>query len=466
MNNIYKKIILNITLLTTIIVFALWGMGDIFSGGKTNIVAEIGSEKIYTKDLISKLRNLLRNQNNLYNKETKDRMFDYALTSLISEKIFKIYAEKNNISINDQALSYYIQTQKEFFDNDKFSRTKYEKFLLENNITSQYLENTLKEKYLKEIILSILNKGLHPTTYHYNLFKKEFLKEMSLKYIELNNKVIPEDEVLKFFNENKKNFSLGEMRKGQFSLIPNKDKKNDDYYKLISSIENDIIKNTDFDEINKKYNLISKSTEFVNKNSLNINFRESGDKRINETLFKLSLEVSNELVQVDDQYFLVHLDEIKNNLIPSLNNTIAKTIKNEISIKKNLEEAKKIVEKNPSNFNALQNYALNNKNNIKNLKISRSNMSSNKFSKSNLDLIYKAKENQNLYLIDEEKVYLVYVEKISEIKNYDKNLEEIFNASVISQFDKLIIYDFENYINKQFKIKFNQKTIDRLKSNI
>ncbi|MEK9895214.1 MAG: peptidylprolyl isomerase, partial [Burkholderiaceae bacterium] len=293
-----------------------------------------------------------------------------------------------------------------------------------------------------------------------------FLKEISLKYIELNNKVIPEDEVLKFFNENKKNFSLGEMRKGQFSLIPNKNKKNDDYYKLISSIENDIIKNTNFNEINKKYNLISKSTEFVNKNSLNINFRESGDKRINETLFKLSLEVSNELVQVDDQYFLVHLDEIKNNLIPSLNNTIPKTNKNEISIKKNLEEAKNIVEKNPSNFNALQNYALNNKNNIKNLKISRSKMSSNKFSKSNLDLIYKAKENQNLYLIDEEKVYLVYVEKISEIKNYDKNLEEIFNASVISQFDKLIIYDFENYINKQFKIKFNQKTIDRLKSNI
>ena len=44
--------------------FILWGMGDIFSSGKQNIIAEINDEKISSKEFISYIQklNFLKNR--------------------------------------------------------------------------------------------------------------------------------------------------------------------------------------------------------------------------------------------------------------------------------------------------------------------------------------------------------------------------------------------------------------------
>ena len=45
-------------------------------------------------------------------------------------------------------------------DKNNFSRTKYEKFLLENNLSAAQFENRLKSNELQKILFSYINGGL------------------------------------------------------------------------------------------------------------------------------------------------------------------------------------------------------------------------------------------------------------------------------------------------------------------
>ena len=49
MKSLTKKIFITIITGIIIIIFGAWGMGDLFSTGNKNIVAEVDSKKIYIK---------------------------------------------------------------------------------------------------------------------------------------------------------------------------------------------------------------------------------------------------------------------------------------------------------------------------------------------------------------------------------------------------------------------------------
>ena len=50
MKSLTKKIFITIITGIIIIVLGAWGMGDLFSSGNKNVVAEVGDKKIYIKD--------------------------------------------------------------------------------------------------------------------------------------------------------------------------------------------------------------------------------------------------------------------------------------------------------------------------------------------------------------------------------------------------------------------------------
>ena len=49
-----KNLLTKLLLILIIIAFAMWGIGDFFSSGKKNIVAEVNGEHIYVKDFLEK----------------------------------------------------------------------------------------------------------------------------------------------------------------------------------------------------------------------------------------------------------------------------------------------------------------------------------------------------------------------------------------------------------------------------
>ena len=64
-----------------------------------------------------------------------------------------------NISISDKALAEKIKNNEVFLDDKKnFSRIKYEKFLLENNLTAPVFEIRFKNEELKKKIIFICGR--------------------------------------------------------------------------------------------------------------------------------------------------------------------------------------------------------------------------------------------------------------------------------------------------------------------
>ena len=132
-----KNILIKVLVIIIIAVFALWGIGDLFSSGKNNVVAEIGNENIYTQDFNQELRNELRNQNISNIQEAIKNNFHYqVLNKLVSSKIIEIYSRENNIFVSEKTLANFIKQIPEFQTNKEFSRIKYEKYLLENGLTA------------------------------------------------------------------------------------------------------------------------------------------------------------------------------------------------------------------------------------------------------------------------------------------------------------------------------------------
>ena len=133
-----------------IIPFVLWGMGSVFSGGNTNSIAKIDNKNISTKDFVDHINSSGLDLNYIKN-NINNNLLEQLLSQLISQKMIDLEIEKLNISISDQVLKKKITNNKIFKDEeDTFSRVKYEKYLLENNLNAPVYEKKFKDNELKK----------------------------------------------------------------------------------------------------------------------------------------------------------------------------------------------------------------------------------------------------------------------------------------------------------------------------
>ena len=133
-----------------IVPFVFWGMGSVFSGGNTNNVAKINNKSISTQDFLQYV-----NQSGInleYVKENiENNVIEEILTGLVSNKLLEMEIESLNASLSENILANKIRSDEKFVDDkNSFSRLKYEKFLLENNLTAPIYEIKLKDRELKK----------------------------------------------------------------------------------------------------------------------------------------------------------------------------------------------------------------------------------------------------------------------------------------------------------------------------
>ena len=144
-----------------IVPFVLWGMGGVFSGGNQNNIAKINNESISTEDFQDYL-----SASNIELKKIKqdieNNILEEILSKLISEKMLLMEVEDKDFSISDKILNKKIKEDKNFFDeNNKFSRIKYEKFLLSSNISAPYFEAKLRQNELNNNLFKYIAGGLN-----------------------------------------------------------------------------------------------------------------------------------------------------------------------------------------------------------------------------------------------------------------------------------------------------------------
>ncbi len=467
MKSLTKKIFITIITGIIIIVLGAWGMGDLFSSGNKNVVAEVGDKKIYIKDYVNYTRLYLRKKNT---NQLSNRDYDIILNGLISEKIYEKFAEDLKIKINDKSLAFFIKNDKNFKDESgNFSRVEYEKYLLLNNLNPKTVEDFYKRELIKKISIEVFINGINDSEYHRLKLKNDFLKQVGVKYYNLNilNKV-GEKEINEYFNKNKDKFSLGEMRSGKYANLNYNNlgfkEENDVYYQTLNNIENDLINNLNFNDIIKKYRLKIQSIEKINKNGLNQKRIKSTKSFFSNAIFELNENFNTEIFDVNGTKYLINLDNIEKKRILKIDGQIKKEITNIINLQKNKQLSKKITKsQNPDSF-----FNLAKKNNIKIEEVFFSNILDDKkiFNRENMEEIFKTNINTNLTLIQNNNVYIVRIQKISKNKNKIKNLDKAVSDQVKQDFKALLLRDLDKYLIKQYPVKLNKKVFDRLKKSI
>ena len=473
-----KNILIKVLVIIIIAVFALWGIGDLFSSGKNNVVAEIGNENIYTQDFNQELRNELRNQNISNIQEAIKNNFHYqVLNKLVSSKIIEIYSRENNIFVSEKTLANFIKQIPEFQTNKEFSRIKYEKYLLENGLTANTFEQNFKQSLLKKIIIDSFTGGLKSTSYHENVVHKYVTKEIGIQYLELNQIIkninFTELEIKTYYDENKSNLLSDEYREFEFLVLDVNnlgEGNNDLFFKKISEIENNILENKNFLEIAEKYNLNNKNAFTINKSGYLINSEKSADldQKIIEKLFNLNDNFKTDLVEAKGKFYLLTLKKI---ILPKtllLNEKTKKFIINDMKLKKLSEKIKsinnEIKEAKKDLFEEIQK-----KENLTLKEIFfKSRFEANKlFSQSNIQQIFQKKLNENLLLEKNGEFYLVKVNKESySADTISVEKKQLYEKQVISDFSNQILFLFDKILNEKYKVKINEKVLNRIISSI
>ena len=462
-----------------ILPFIFWGMGDVFRGGNQNIIASIDNEKINTQEFINYLNNLNLSKDQVKNIKNSD-LVEKVLSSYIGRKVLELEIKNLGIHLTDDSLKKIIINDKNFFKDKKFSRTKYEKFLIESGITAPMFEKNISEQEKKMQLLSYLSEGLIIPDF---LIQSEFNKEnqiKTVKYIDLNNyykNQKPEEKNVKeiyeknkkFFIENYKSLSFVEL--SPKSLVGN-DAQNDSYFKIIDSIENDILDGKDIKLVSKTINLNLKKTNLLNKQKKNIDGVKN--EILNDELFNRIFLIKNknkpELIKLKNKYYLAEVTEVLKKEKGLKNKEVLDSIYKQIDIKEKIENNTTIVKQiSEGKFNKEQmvKYAKENKLDIKNLVVS--NIKDNSiFTEGLIKRIFNTKDGQINLVTDSllKNNFIVLTEK-TEFINIKKNTQEFnqYKAKAKLGFANEIYKVYDNNLNEKYKVELNNKTIDRIKNS-
>ena len=466
LRNFSKGKLAGVLVAIIIIPFVFWGMGSVFSGGNTNSIAKINNHNVSTQDFADFINNS-KISSEVIKKNINNNVLEDLLTQLVSTSLIDIEINEIKLFISDEILAKKIKNQKSFNDdNNKFSRTKYEKFLLENNIQSIEFEKGIRDNELKKKLFIYIGGGIKSPFFLINKNYKEKLKEIEVDYINLNSIYVNKNEItLDNLKEHvKKNNEKFLIEKIDISLIKITPKNlidetefTEDFFKKIDEIEDLIANNIQINEIAKKYNLkIKEIKEHYPKNNNDDLLKEIYQKRNTKVV---------ELLDKNDFFLLYEINNLKKVLPNFDDNEFLKIVRNDLFEVNKFNVHKDLFSKISKNEFTDIDFSNLSKGVVQNLKI-KSMMGKNKFTTDSVKLLYSLSIN-NYSLVSDEKNN-VYLAKIKDI--YEKDLSD--NSQEIIKFAKQTNINLRNnlynsydlLLNEKYQIEINQNTLDRMKN--
>ena len=450
-----------------IIPFVFWGMGSVFSGGNTNNIAKIDNQKISTQDFMEYI-NQTRVDPEYIKKNINNNVIEEIISKLVSIKLLDMEIDDLSIILSDKALANKIKNNEVFLDDKKiFSRIKYEKFLLENNLTAPNFEIRFKNEELKKNLFSYVGGGIKSPYFLNNKIYINQNKEVEIDYFNLDNvydNKTSESEINQFIKDNEENLKEELIDFSYSKLTPSNlievEEFNNDFFKIIDEIENGILNGLDIEQIKNKYNL---KLEYVKNYNNNIH-----DNEILNEIYQKKNDDKIQLVDKNDYYLLFEISKI-NKILPSKTDlNFINRVKENLILKKKYEYNKDLFQKiqdkklDESEFIKLSK----NSENVLNTLI-KSVDETNIFDKDSVNLIYSL-PNKSFVLVTDinSKIYLAKINNIF-TKNLSKdniNYKEYLSKSNNNIIDE-IFGSYDLSLNKKYKVKVFQNTLDRIKNN-
>ena len=138
--------------------FVFWGINDFYRSDYNGTIAEIDGDEISFNEFANEFNKIIKNNNIQSQKIAIEKNIHIlAVSNIISEKLLKLHAKNLGIMIDDTVIAIEIKNSNEFKDKEVFSRTKYEKFLLEKNINSKILEEQINKNLKQKIIINSIS---------------------------------------------------------------------------------------------------------------------------------------------------------------------------------------------------------------------------------------------------------------------------------------------------------------------
>ena len=466
--NFSKTITAKIFLFIVAVPFVFWGMGDVFTSGNTNSLAKVNNENISTEDFIDHINELNINQN-LIKDRLEDNILEEVLSRLISNKLIELEIKEANLVISDKILAEKIKTNSNFLDeNLNFSRTKYEKFLLSNNLTASQFEKNFKENEFKEELFNYLGGGIKSPNFLVNNSYEDETKKINIEFINLEyiyskKEDIKDDEVKNYINKNKEKLKKDYIDFSYSKVIPKDliglDEYNNEFFTKIDEIESKLLNNVSFEDTIQTYDLKS-----ISKN----NFIPQSDKETIETkIYNLRNNEKSGVIDESDFFVIYEITKIENK-IPALDDSnFVNQIKQFIFNKNKFEFNKKILKKiNDNNFfDSDFNKLVSGKNKIEKMLIKSKN-DIEKFSSKSLEVIYSLPIKSFALVADNERnVYLVKIlnHKVDKILE-NNELKNIYYVEANNLIKDKIFQTYDVYLNSKYTIKINEKTLERVKN--
>ena len=462
-----------------ILPFVFWGMGDVFRGGNQNVVATVDSNKISTQEFVNYINRLNLNEEQVKNLSKTD-LVEQILSDYIGKKVMSLEIEKLGVVVSDNALRDIIKNDKSFFKDDKFSRTEYEKFLIKSGITAPQFEANIVEQEKRRQFLSSLAGGIVIPDI---LVEKEFRKEnqtKTIQYIDLekyHSKKKPSQDSIKELYERNKNVFFTELKSIRYAeikpeLISGSQDYNENFFKQLDIIENNVLDGQSFEETAKANNL--KIIEFNKINAKKENEEKKKIENLPDNLFNKIYNIktpqSPEVINLESKYYLAEIkDEEKKNR-PMNDPEVLEALNAQLSFKEKIDSNTSLAKDislgafDGENF---KKFADDNGLLVKDYKIS--NIKQNDvFDEGIVKRIFLTKDG-DINLITNStltKSFLIST-KNTEYKKLDKkgNEFEQYEAKARLNLINKIYQSYDENANQKYKVEVNQRTIDRVKNS-
>jgi peptidyl-prolyl cis-trans isomerase D len=454
-----------VLIIVIIIAFGFGGFGGGFLSNNQNNLAKINKTNVTSQDLIDFINRSGIAQETIQ-KNINNNIIEELLTGLVSNILLSFEIEDFDMTISQNSLSDKIKLNNNFNDNNgNFERLKYEKFLLENNISAPLFEKRLKDRELQKKLFDFIGAGtVSPKFLTKKLYEVENRK-LNIEFINLDmfykkSDEITENDLISFIEENKDKLKV-EYIDFKYALINPRNligisEYNQEFFDKIDQIENSILNGVEFDSI------ISE---------LNINTTKVEDYKYSDTsnnIQKKIYEVRNnvfDILEEGENYIIYKIESLKKKK-PNLNdNQIRKEIIELVVQKNKFDYNKNILEKIKNEKFTKQDFLELGKDQIQSLKFN-SIKDNNKFEINSVQMLYSLPLDSFTLINDDNKnIYLAKINNYDEI-NIEMNSEDFekFSNKENMEIRNNILKSYDLLINQKYNVDINQVAINNVKN--
>jgi peptidyl-prolyl cis-trans isomerase D len=454
-----------ILIIVIIIAFGFGGFGGGFLSNNQNNVAKINKTNVTTQDLINYINQSGVSQQ-VIQENINNNVIEELLSGLVSVTLLGLEIDDFNIKISQNSLSEKIKLNKNFYNDDgKFERLKYEKFLLENNISAPLFEKRLKDRELQKKLFDLVGAGSVSPKFLVNKLYETENTSLNIEFINLDkfykkSDEITEEELIKFIDENDDQLKVEYIDFKYVLLNPlnliGVDEFNQDFFDKIDQVENNILNGIEFDDIISKLNLNAKKIE-------DYKYSETSD----EILKKIYSVRTNsfDIFENSENYVIYKIENLEMKKPDLSDDQTKKEILELVTQKNKFDYNRSLLEKIRDKSFTEEDFINLGTNEIQSLKLN-SIKDNKKFEINSVQMLYSL-PLKSITLINDENDN-IYLAKINSYDNADLQSSsedyDQYSSKENTRIKNGILKTYDLFLNQKYNVDINQAAINNVKN--